>query len=54
MSGFTAQKLVPIAADGRFQAPISSNLFFLVSPEGIPLLYNLNPGTWEQSHHRIT
>ncbi len=54
ITGYGVPRLEPVANDGTFTAPISSNTLFFVSPQGIPLKYDLNPASWNQSPRHLT
>ncbi len=47
------RSLNPVEKDGSFQAAVGPNLL-VVSPEGVPVFFDLNPAMWEPGTRRIT
>lgn len=46
------EDLVPIGSDGRFE--VEAGLLVVISPDGMPLLYGLDPPTWPPGVRHVT
>ena len=54
VSSYTAPELIPVADDGTFATDVAEDRLFIVSPDGIPFLYPLNPRSWPAELRRLT
>ncbi len=51
---FSAPKLTPVTHDGSFKIITGAKSLILISPQGVPILYELNPDTWPDGILHVT